>query len=1149
MKSLLYPVFTTLLFSICFTSTAQKKVYPNTLLWRITGNGLTKPSYLYGTMHFNDRRLFHFSDSLYSYLEKAEAFAMEVDADEMLKALILSFSAEDTTGYLKDAINKEDYQNVAAELETQFGIPASKITKKQAWIYKQSIQTKTKAKADDMDSFVDAYLYNIAKRQGKWVGGIEDMKDQLDLIQDFDGGFYLNNKYFQKKENQLKEKLIKLYIAQDLNSLREWFDEMEPNERYKLLTKRNFKMADRIDSMSALKSCFFAVGAGHLPGDDGLINLLLSKGFNVDPVTSKNKIAPEKYTYKAVDLPWLKVINEAKAYTAFMPGEAVPFQPVESPFKMYMYNDLGTGLSYLIASIQSSAGNKEEMVKRFEDYFYPNQKNSSAKSIAYKGFKSRELYRFDKGYYVRMLVVPAGNNIVLAMVGSQKKNLLNEKEAQKFYQMLQVHEVENDIEEEASTVFTDKEKSFEITFPGKSFVNKDVQKSMAQQEGSEDWNYNNQTYTSGAGDLYFSVLYKETKPGFFIVSDKELFDGSISFYKNHQNFTVTRLDSGLWNGDPAIWLDGEMNKSDISFKTFHVNRGNRSYSLTAVFEKKDNTPRVTDFFNSFKLKNFETLDWRNYSAPGGSFQTMAPAAFTITDQEVNTDNSTRYLSQDLKNGLSFQVYAEPISKYYWTENDSTLYADLLSLYKTADDTLVYSNKIINGIAGGMEYRVLMGEERRNMKRLQMFTHNDSTYTLILIAPEQYATSNTFDPFFKEFRFIDFIKATKHLQDKTATILNNLLSNDSTVFEEAQVALEDVNFESKHLPLLHQALLEPYADFDENTYCTHDIIINKISSLKDASTISFVENYYASLSGENEKLKFPFLRLLANIKTDQSYKLLQNLLIHQTPKAGKSSGLVNALSDSLSLTATIFAGLLKVADNKEVADVIAIIGNYLIDSNYITIKDLQSHKNILLKHAENKIATSVVNTDWILYNWILFLGKFNDTESNNLLEQVLKSDVLENVYDAAVVLLKNNQRVDPKIIMKLADDKSYRLPLYLELEKLKGLKLFPSKYLNQKSIAESELYSIAVDYDNVENVMYLGERTRIANGEKQKYYLFKVVFNGENELEEYLGITGPYNFNSKKIETSSKAAGFAQGLYNTKTIDSQFKQYLLTLEEE
>jgi hypothetical protein len=70
---------------------------------------------------------------------------------------------------------------------------------------------------------------------------------------------------------------------------------MEPTERFRVLTKRNLKMADRIKEMSAGKSCFFAVGAAHLPGEDGLIELLTAKGFKVEPVFSKRKISPTRY--------------------------------------------------------------------------------------------------------------------------------------------------------------------------------------------------------------------------------------------------------------------------------------------------------------------------------------------------------------------------------------------------------------------------------------------------------------------------------------------------------------------------------------------------------------------------------------------------------------------------------------------------------------------------------------------------------------------------------------------------------------------------------------------------------------------------------------------------------------------------------------
>ena len=64
-------------------STQAQSTFPHTLLWRISGNGLQKPSYLYGTMHLNDKRLFRFDDSVYRAIEKTEGLAIEVNPDEM----------------------------------------------------------------------------------------------------------------------------------------------------------------------------------------------------------------------------------------------------------------------------------------------------------------------------------------------------------------------------------------------------------------------------------------------------------------------------------------------------------------------------------------------------------------------------------------------------------------------------------------------------------------------------------------------------------------------------------------------------------------------------------------------------------------------------------------------------------------------------------------------------------------------------------------------------------------------------------------------------------------------------------------------------------------------------------------------------------
>jgi len=70
-------------FAFAIISLQAQSPTPKTLLWRISGNGLGKPSYLYGTMHLTDKRLFNFGDSVYKAIEKSDGLAIEINPDEI----------------------------------------------------------------------------------------------------------------------------------------------------------------------------------------------------------------------------------------------------------------------------------------------------------------------------------------------------------------------------------------------------------------------------------------------------------------------------------------------------------------------------------------------------------------------------------------------------------------------------------------------------------------------------------------------------------------------------------------------------------------------------------------------------------------------------------------------------------------------------------------------------------------------------------------------------------------------------------------------------------------------------------------------------------------------------------------------------------
>src|SRR3954466_16312730 len=78
----LIAVFFLLFFSASFSQKTKVPVPPKnypSLLWEITGNGLSKPSYLFGTMHVSSKMVFHLSDSFYIAIKNADVVALETD--------------------------------------------------------------------------------------------------------------------------------------------------------------------------------------------------------------------------------------------------------------------------------------------------------------------------------------------------------------------------------------------------------------------------------------------------------------------------------------------------------------------------------------------------------------------------------------------------------------------------------------------------------------------------------------------------------------------------------------------------------------------------------------------------------------------------------------------------------------------------------------------------------------------------------------------------------------------------------------------------------------------------------------------------------------------------------------------------------------
>ena len=264
----------------------------NSLLWRISGKNLPEPSYLYGTMHSSDSRVFHFADSVLPAFEQCEAFAMEVVVDETFQATILQNIFMENGTSLKSLLTQPQYDSVQWFAMKNAGLMISFIDKmKPLYVAMMlEIMSGNDSVVNNTDPFLDQYFEQAAVNQHKKVMGIETVKEQMgifDLLTYHDQAQLLMKSIREYSTDTTEfDQMIQYYLSNDLHKMMSFENDFSlPDSLYRaLITDRNIKMTTRIDTMILHQSTFIAIGAGHLGGEGGVIALLRDKGYTVIPL-------------------------------------------------------------------------------------------------------------------------------------------------------------------------------------------------------------------------------------------------------------------------------------------------------------------------------------------------------------------------------------------------------------------------------------------------------------------------------------------------------------------------------------------------------------------------------------------------------------------------------------------------------------------------------------------------------------------------------------------------------------------------------------------------------------------------------------------------------------------------------------------------
>jgi uncharacterized protein YbaP (TraB family) len=284
------------------SSFAQGNITDNTLLWKVSGNGLQKASYLFGTIHMICSDDANLSNNFKKAIRNSDEVFFEVDMDnlfEIFGAMGQMKMKGDTT--LKDLLSEADYKKVKSYFETKNSLlPFSMLE-----TFKPMLAASTLEEGSmpcERTTMMEQVIMKEAKENNKKINGLETMSYQAGVLDSIPYklqaeqlvGYIENIGKNNKEDEQIKE-MFRAYKQQDLKRLESLMVESDAGMASFtdiLLYHRNQNWVKRLKTLMTEKALVVAVGAGHLPGEKGLIELLRKEGYKVEPI--ENKISDSK---------------------------------------------------------------------------------------------------------------------------------------------------------------------------------------------------------------------------------------------------------------------------------------------------------------------------------------------------------------------------------------------------------------------------------------------------------------------------------------------------------------------------------------------------------------------------------------------------------------------------------------------------------------------------------------------------------------------------------------------------------------------------------------------------------------------------------------------------------------------------------------
>jgi len=1161
----------TLLFLfLALSSTAQHrgdKKYP-ALLWEITGNGLKKPSYLFGTMHVSSKLVFHLSDSFYLDIRNADVVALELDPQlwqdqlfrfENLQSNLRFF----TQGAPGDLINERSFR-----LERYEDRLRSALSEEPTVINGLLYRTfRTQADFEE-DTYLDLYIYQTGKKLGKQATGVENyfqterlvmeatqdmMKDRKKKAPDTDGA----------SAYDIERKTQEAYRKGDLDLLDSLEKLMEPSEAYmeKFLYRRNEIQAASIDTIVRNHSLFVGVGAAHLPGKRGVIELLRHKGYTLRPVVMPDRDATRRDDIDKIKVPvsFSTFTSEDGDFSVQLPGKLYRRNDGRSP-DSWQYADMGNGAYYIIGRVKTHSsflGQKDEVVlKKVDSLLYENipgkiTKKTPITRSGYKGFDiSARTRRGDIQRY-NILITPS-EVWVFKMSGTN--DYVEGPEAEQFFGSIRLRNT-------PPTGWADFQPTrggFSIAFPRTPVVTRNT----ANTDAITRWEYESTDTTTGDAFL----VWKKTVQNYrFLEEDTADLALMEESFRNSDFIDKPLARKPVLVAGHA-GLDATYLEKDGSFLHARFVLHGADYYLLAT-HSHNRTRSFNDFFNSFAFTPYRYPSFRNYvdtfvhisvttpmvpdidAGMRGIIERASSEEFlnSLPDYNNYWPRAKTALFQDDSTGEAVYVSVESFPKYYYPKDSGSFWLEETNEKRLRRD-LVISQKQNYSNENEIGYRYLLTDTNTTRRlSIWVFLKDAHLFRIVSLSDSLMAASDFTNRFFESFRPVVRSGTSSVFESKLDAFFRDFNSKDSAVAKRAKEAIPNVYFGPAGVPRLLEAINQlPYNGKDY--FDTKTKLINELGYINDSIAVPGVVaglKHIFQRAGDTSLLQNAVFKALAHHRTVAAYQLLKQLIIEDPPvfdNASDYTSLFRDLGDSLTLARTLFPDLLKLSTVDDYKANIQSLLADLVDSGYLKAADYEpwfsqiyfdakiqwkkqeskDERRLQKKEEENEETPDADNDEAVgneLDNYAILLLPFYEKNPTipRFFEKLLQSRDPQLRLSTSLLLLRNHYPVSDSILLALAAADASRSLLYQGLDNIGRSDRFPRRYRNQEDIARSLLVTAhgASEFADIRLVDRQATQFKTAKG---WVYFFQYKVSKDDEWQ--IGLSGIQPTGHKDLSTDA-----------------------------